>query len=67
MGDFHNRRIALMTRIIFIMGMLLQLGGCVPIIHVESPDRLTFDVPPPEQVQLSYDDLLCCYNCEVHV
>jgi hypothetical protein len=47
-----------------LIAILCQLSGCVLTPRIEIPQRLSFDQPLPDQAPMSYNDLLCCYECQ---
>lgn len=46
----------------FIVAMLI-VSGCIATPRIDIPEKLTFDYELPSQTPMSYDDLLCCYDC----
>lgn len=41
----------------------LAISGCVAVPRVEIQETLSFDYEMPDQTPMSYNDLLCCYQC----
>jgi len=42
---------------------MLCLTSCIATPRIDIPDTLTFDYELPNQTPMSYNDLLCCYEC----
>lgn len=47
----------------FVIVALLSLTGCIATPRIELAETLNFDYELPNQQPMSYNDLLCCYDC----
>jgi hypothetical protein len=43
--------------------MLFPLTACVATPRIQLAERISFNSPMPNQSPMSYNDLLCCYDC----
>lgn len=41
------------------------LCACVATPRIEIPNKLSFNYQVPNQAPMSYNDILCCYDCQV--
>ena len=48
---------------IFAIVALVSLTGCIATPRIELAETLSFDNEMPDQRPMSYNDLLCCYEC----
>lgn len=53
----------MMIRTCLLIAVLYQLSACVAVPRLEFTDKLDFKEIAPEQHAMSYNDLLCCYDC----
>lgn len=52
-------------RMIIALIAALALTGCVATPRIEIPNTLSFNYQIPSQAPVSYNDMLCCYDCQV--
>lgn len=53
------------TRIISLIAMSLSLSACIATPRLELAEHYTFDSMHIVQEPMSYNDILCCYDCTV--
>lgn len=51
-------------KILSIATAAIILSGCIATPRIDIPDHLTFDYQQVEYKTMSYNDVLCCYECE---
>ena len=52
-------------RFCIIFATLTMLSGCIIVPRFEMTERIEFNyAPPPMPIQLSYEDMLCCNDCQ---
>lgn len=52
-------------KIIIALTSAILLTACVATPRIDIPNTLSFNYQPPSQAPMSYNDILCCYDCQV--
>ena len=55
----------MLTRLCVLALCLSHLSGCVAVPQDVFTESVDFSYAAPSQTPMSYDDLLCCYECTV--
>jgi hypothetical protein len=53
----------MITRTIAILSLSAFLSGCIATPRIEIVEKIDFNYVAPDQKPMSYNDLLCCYDC----
>lgn len=54
----------MLARNLCLIAALCLVTACVPRMpKINMPEHYSFDQPMPSQAPMSYNDLLCCYEC----
>ena len=55
----------MLTRLCVFALILTHLSACVAVPQDVFTETMDFSYAAPSQAPMSYDDLLCCYQCTV--
>ncbi|MGE0754156.1 MAG: hypothetical protein AB7L92_03250 [Alphaproteobacteria bacterium] len=53
------------ARILTFIALAFSLSACIATPRLEMVDNYTFDHVHVVQQPMSYNDILCCYDCSV--
>lgn len=53
----------MLIRICLCLAVLNQLSACIATPRIEIAQKFDFNYQMPDHRPMSYDDLLCCYDC----
>jgi hypothetical protein len=53
----------MLARTFALLAIACFVSGCMVKPEVKLPMYIGFDQPMPERTPMSYNDLLCCYQC----
>jgi len=51
------------TKTSMLLAALFSLSACIATPRIEIPHTMSFNYQLPSQAPMSYNDLLCCYDC----
>lgn len=55
----------MIARVNILLIASVYLCACVATPRVELPNQFSFNYQIPNQAPMSYNDILCCYDCQV--